>query len=384
VNENSEIVVAATHRRTHECVSGVLTRYIRRAGIEICPNFSEQASCCGAENMPISISMISTLLIGLAVSAQTSAKDTGYLFVSNEQTNNVAVIDPTQQHRVINWIRTSSGPRGMAFRNGREQLLVACGADNVIDVIDVARLAVIDHIPTGANPDMFELSRDQKTIYVSYKEGSAVHEIDVEEKLINREISTGAKPSGIAGSSDGKTLYVTSEISDWVHFVDLAVGAVTDNIEVGTRPRHLLLIPGGNELWVSNESSGQVSIIDRATKHLAGTLEFRPPGFPPIDVRPLGLTTTQDGETAFVALGRANLVAFVDIVTRKIRHYVPVGRGTSGVALSADENTLYVANRGSDDVSIVDVRSHEVIKTVPVGGAPYWVQVDGSAAMPSM
>jgi PQQ-dependent catabolism-associated beta-propeller protein len=326
--------------------------------------------------MTVTRCIVCALWLGLAVSTQTVAKGTGYVFVSNEQTNNIAVIDPKQEDRVIKWIETSRRPRDMVFRNDRQQLLVACGDDNVIDVIDVATLAVTDHVPTGANPQVFELSRDQKTLYVSNAAESTVQQIGVEDKFVEREISTGAGPGGMAVSSDGNTLYVTSEISDWVHVVDLAIGAVTDNILVGTRPTQLLLMPGGKELWVSNELSGQVSIIDRSTNDVSGSLYFRPPGPRQIDVTPGGLATTPQAGTAFVTLGRANYVAFVDTVTRMTRDYVPVGRGARAVALNADEKTLYVVNGLSDDVSIIDVPSRKVIKVVPVGHAPHSVQAD--------
>jgi YVTN family beta-propeller protein len=116
--------------------------------------------------MTVARCTVSALLVGLALSTQTKAKDTGYVFVSNEKTNDVTVIDPRQEDRVIKWIHTSHRPRGMSWQNDRQQLLVACGDDAVIDVIDVATLAVTDHIPTGADPEMFELSQDQKTLYV--------------------------------------------------------------------------------------------------------------------------------------------------------------------------------------------------------------------------
>ena len=42
----------------------------------------------------------------------------------------------------------------MKFHDNHKQLFVACGDDDVIDVIDVATLSVVDHIPTGASPEM--------------------------------------------------------------------------------------------------------------------------------------------------------------------------------------------------------------------------------------
>jgi PQQ-dependent catabolism-associated beta-propeller protein len=328
--------------------------------------------------------IVFALLLGLALPAQTSAKDTGYVFVSNEKMHSVAVIDPKQNYRVIKWIETSHGPRDMKFRDNRKQLLVVCGDDDVIDVIDVATLTVTDHIPTGhdpgPSPEMFELSGDETTLYVSNQEASAVQEISVADKIIEREIQTGAGPGAVAVSSDGKALYVTSEISDWVHVADLEAAAVTDNIVVGTNPTRLLLMSGGKELWASIELSGQVSIIDRVTNQISANLNFLPPGFREGDATPVGMTMNNDGKTAFVALGRANYVAFVDTATREIRDYVLVGSHPWGIVLSADEKTLFVVNRVSDDLSIIDVPNRKAIKAVPVGRGPHSVRVDDDAA----
>ena len=331
--------------------------------------------------------VVFALLLGLALSAQTSAKNTGYVFVSNTKMHSVAVIDPKQDYRVIKSIETSHGPREMKFRDNRKQLLVVCGDDDVIDVIDVATLAVTDHIPTGhdpgPSPEMFQLSRDETTLYVSNQEASAVQEISVTDKIIEREIQTGAGPGAVAVSSDGKAIYVTSEISDWVHAADLEAAAVTDNIVVGTDPTRLLLMSGGKELWVSIELSGQVSIIDRATNQISASLSFLSPGFHEGGATPVGMTTDNDGKTAFVALGRADYIAFVDTATREIRDYVLVGSHPWGIVLSADEKTLFVVNRVSDDLSIVDVPSRKAIKTVPVGREPHSVQVDDDVAKSS-
>jgi DNA-binding beta-propeller fold protein YncE len=78
------------------------------------------------------------LVLGLVLSAEARAKDTGYVFVSHEKTNNIAVIDPKQDYKVIKWIPTSRRPRDMKFRDDHRLLYVACGDDDVIDMIDLA------------------------------------------------------------------------------------------------------------------------------------------------------------------------------------------------------------------------------------------------------
>jgi PQQ-dependent catabolism-associated beta-propeller protein len=338
-------------------------KFVNRFGLKAA-EFARAAGC------------VSLVLLALLLSAAASAKGTGYVFVSNEQTNNIAVLDPKQNYKIIKWIDTSQRPRDMHFADNRRLLYVACGDDDVIDVIDVATLKVVDHIPTGRSPEMFVLTGDGKALYVSNEEASAVQEIGIADKLIAREIATGAEPEGLALSATGKTLYATSEVTDMVHVIDTAAGAVTDNIIVGTRPRRFLLLPNGKELWVSNELSGQVSVIDRATKQVSATIDFLPPGFRQVDVTPVGMTMTRDGKTAIVALGRANHIAFVDTATRKVEDYVLVGSRAWGVALSPDEKTLYVANGLSDDMSIVDMASRKALRAVPVGRTPHTVIVD--------
>ncbi len=80
---------------------------------------------------------------------------------------------------------------------------------------------------------------------------------------------------------------------------------------------------------------------------------------------------TKDGKRAFVALGRANHVAFVDVATRKVTDLVLVGKRAWNVALDKAEARLLVCNGLSDDLTFVDVAAAKALKTVPVGRVPY-------------
>jgi DNA-binding beta-propeller fold protein YncE len=64
---------------------------------------------------------------------------------------------------------------------------------------------------------------------------------------------------------------------------------------------------------------------------------------------------TRDGKRAFVGLGKANHVAFVDVASRKVTDLVLVGKRAWGLGLDKAEKTLLVVNGLSDDMSIVDV-----------------------------
>jgi len=90
----------------------------------------------------------------------------------------------------------------------------------------------------------------------------------------------------------------------------------------------------------------------------------------------VGITIGSDGKTAFVALGRANHVALVDVASRNVRDLILVGKRAWGVAVSRDNATLYVTNGLSDDVSVIDLASGRAVKTVKVGRLPHSVVID--------
>ena len=315
-------------------------------------------------------------LIGLSLTPQAaSAAGTGLIFVSNEKSHEVVVLDPTYQ--IVKRIETSRRPRDMHFNADKTLLYVACGDDDVIDVIDVATLEVVDNIPTGPSPEVFAFSPDESKLFVSNEEDSRLEVIDMESRISVMDIPTGAEPEGVLVTPDGKTAYVTSEVADMVHVVDVASGAVTKNILVGTRPRRFILSPDGSELWVSCELSSEIYIIDTATNEIKGdSLIFVPPGFREEDVTPVGMAVTKDGSKVLLSLGRANHVAIIDAVSHDVLKYVLVGKRAWSVDLSSDEKFAYVANGLSDDITVIDMASMAAIQSIPVGRVPHSVMID--------
>ena len=81
------------------------------------------------------------LLCALA-NSPAAAKDTGLIFVSNEKTNNIVVIDPAS-YKIVKEIKTARRPRDLHFNADHSKLYVACGDDDVIDIVDVAKLEVV-------------------------------------------------------------------------------------------------------------------------------------------------------------------------------------------------------------------------------------------------
>jgi YVTN family beta-propeller protein len=151
-----------------------------------------------------------------------------------------------------------------------------------------------------------------------------VFDVETGEQL--GAFETGEEPEGVLATPDGKRVYVASEAANLVHVIDVAAQRVVKNILVGTRPRRFALTPDGRELWVSAEVAGIIDIVDTERLASVGKVEFRPRGISREHVTPVDVIMTRDGKRAYVALGRANHVAVVDVPSRAVLDYVLVGR----------------------------------------------------------
>jgi PQQ-dependent catabolism-associated beta-propeller protein len=317
---------------------------------------------------PKTFTLLTLLALPLAAAAQ------GVAYVSSEKDHALTVLDLKTQ-AVVGTVATCKRPRHMQITPDGKQLAVACGDSHEADFIDLATRKSVRRVKLGDDPEIFDISADGKTLYVSNEEDAVLGVIDLASGKRSGEVKVGGEPEGVKLSLDGKTVYVTSEVANVVHAVDVASGKVTANIKAGKRPRRFALTPDGAQLWVTNELDASVTVIDTKSAKPLETVKFAVKGARAADITPVGITMGRDGKRAFVALGKANHVAFMDVTTRKVTHQVLVGKRAWGLALDRAETTLYVVNGLSDDLTIVDVAGAKALKTVKVGRVPHSVVV---------
>ena len=318
---------------------------------------------------------IRTLLFAGAAALMfaSTARAQGTAYVSSEKDDALTMIDLATL-TVKGTIPTCKRGRHLQLTPDRK-LMLACTESGVADLIDPATNKSVRRVPLGDDPEAFDLSPDGKTIYVSAEDSGEAVFIDFETGKKKLAVKIGAEPEGVKVSADGKVLYVTSEVASMVHAIDTATGKVIKNIKVDKRPRRMAITPDGKELWVTCELGSSISIVSTADHTVAATLKFQVKGARAQDISPVGLQMSRDGKRAFVALGRANHVAFVDVATRKVTDLVLVGKRAWNVTLDKAEKRLFVVNGMSDDVTVVDVAGAKALKSIPVGRVPYGLVV---------
>jgi PQQ-dependent catabolism-associated beta-propeller protein len=292
------------------------------------------------------------------------------VYVSNEASNVVHVVDAATGERRAD-IPVGRRPRGLTLSPDGKSLYVAVSEDNRIDVVDLASGKVARSLPSGPDPELIAVAPDGRTIYVANEEDALVSFLDVATAKVTHEVPVGIEPEGMAVSPDGRTVIATSETTNMAHLIAAADATVTDNLPVDTRPRYAAFTPDGRQFWVSSEMRGTVTVFEAASRKLLGKIDFAPLAE---QVQPVGIAFTQDGQRAFVALGRGNMVAEVAVATREIGRSFTVGQRAWHIALSRDEQRLYTANGLSGDMSIVEIASGSV-RSVALGGRPWGVTV---------
>lgn len=312
------------------------------------------------------------------------------IFVSNEDSGDVSVIDPTGA-RATSQIPVGKRPRGLRTNTDAKFLYVALsgspkGGPNVdesqlppadrsadgIGVVDIEQRRLVKLLPSGADPESFDLAGND--LVVSNEDAAQASFIDMKSGALRAAVPVGGEPEGVTTSPDGGTVYVTSEASGEVHVLDRASRRNVARIKVGSRPRSVAFSADGARAYVTNELDASVSLIDARQHRVLQTIAIPASGATP--ARPMGIVIAPDGEHAYVTTGRGGTVAELELRGNSFVRSLPdVGARPWGIGISRDGKRLYVANGPSNDVAIIDIAAWKVARRLPAGRSPWGIAV---------
>ena len=143
-----------------------------------------------------------------------------YIFVSNENSDTISVID-AKSKVIIKNIKTGGRPRDLKISNDGKILYIVESEDNQISILDISLLKIVAKIKTGDDPEIFDIHPNMNILAVSNEDDNQLTLIDLKEKKVIKTINdVGVEPEGVNFSPDGKYIYVTSEGTNSVIIVD--------------------------------------------------------------------------------------------------------------------------------------------------------------------
>jgi YVTN family beta-propeller protein len=318
-----------------------------------------------------------------------------FIYVSDETSGAVVVIDPTKVEPVAT-IPVGKRPRAVKLSRDGKTLYVALSgspqagpgvdesklppADRSADgigVLDLATRKILRVLPSGQDPESFDLSLDGQTLYVSNEETAEMTAIDLVTGVIRGKVGgVGNEPEGVTVRPDGKAVYVTSERDGEVTAIDTATLAVVGQMPTGKRPRSIVFAKDGVTAFVTNEMGGTVTVLDTALQKPVGEIKLFINSPMPVGPRPMGEVLSPDGKFLYVTTGRAGSLAIIDVASRtQIKSIDGVGDRPWGVGVSSDGTRIFTANGTSHDFSITNLTTGNVDRRIHIDGNPWGVAV---------
>ena len=339
----------------------------------------------------------------LPLSAPAQAAGSYQIYVSNEQSGNVTVIDGASLEAVAT-IPVGKRPRGIhASPDGKTVYVALSGTpsegppqldaagnpvfkrdnqdddddDDVVSdkaadgvgVVDVASRKFVKKISVGSDPEEFDISADGKQLYVSNEDVKTASSVDIANGKVDHIVPLSQEPEGVAVTPDGKTLIVTCETGGDVFFIDVASFKVKGQLKVGPRPRSVAFLENGKVAVIPSESNGNLYVIDVAQMKVVNTVAL------PKGSRPMRVRVSVDGSKLYASTGRGGSVAVLDAKRFAVLDNIAVGKRPWGIVVSPDGKYLFSANGPSNDVSVVDLATNKEIAKVKAGDSPWGLAV---------
>lgn len=289
-----------------------------------------------------------------------------FLYVANHDSDTVSVINRAD-NTVVKTINVGNAPVDIAVNTGGTRVYVTNEGSNTVTVIDTTNdFKIAATITVGAQPTAVAVRPDGKRVYVTNTGGRSVSVID---PLTNKRIGTisvGTAPREIAFSPDGKLAFVANYGSGSVSVINTSNGYVT-GIRVGSAPAGVAVTPSGQFVYVTNGGSNTVSVIDVAKRRVVTTI--------PVSSQPRQVVLSPDGTRAYVA-GPTNGIIEIDTSNNTVVRTIPVDPGhplsTQYLAISPNGGRIYLTDGWDNTVHVVliDPSSEPPIETAPVAGDP--------------
>ncbi len=267
-------------------------------------------------------------------------------------------------------VRNGLDPIGLVFDSANGYIYVSNDGSNTVSVINGTTNTVIDNITVGTYPSGVAYDSANGYIYVSILNSSTVSVINGTTNTVIDDIAVGSEPSGIAYDSANGYIYVANWASNTVSVINGTKNTVIDTITVGLLPYGVAYDPSNGCIYVSNGGSNTVSVINGTTNTVIDTIT--------VGSEPWGIAYDPSNGYIYVSEWLSKNVLVINGATNSVIDTITVGSGPWGIAYDSANGYIYVANELSNNVSVINGATNIVIDDIAVGSGPDGVAYDPS------
>src|SRR5712692_723351 len=312
------------------------------------------------------------LLMALPLAASTVR-----IYVTKSAGDNVHVIDPAT-NKVVEELRVSDAPHGIAFSPDGSRIYVSSEADHVLDVVDRKTSRIIRSVPLSGRPNNVAITRDGRRVYVCIRSESWLDIVDTASLERVKSVPVGKGPHNVYVTPDGKHMVAGAISGQSLTFIDVSTEqpAFTVAFEAPVRPVAIEPGPDGatRRLFVQLSDLHGFVVVDFASRKVVQKVQL-PEG--PAGAKPQiprtpshGIGVAPDGKTLWVNSALNSAVYVYSLADLKLLGSVAVGFVPDWLTFTPDSKRVYVSNAGSNSVSAVDAVTRRELGRIAVGQVP--------------
>ena len=256
---------------------------------------------------------------------------------------------------ITSGIQVDSYPVGIAANPNTGKIYVANEFSNTVSIIDETTDKIQATIKVGSFPYGIDVNPLNNRVYVANRGSNTISVIDGSTNLKMADVHVGNSPIDVAVNPSSSLVYVTNIESGTVSIIDGITNTVSSTIKVGNIPYAIAVNPVTNMTYITDIGDGRISILQNSkndsnnssVKNVARTLE-KVNG---IIIAPAGIAINTSTNKAYITDYASNTVFVIDLKTNSVIHRIKVGTNPVGISVNPISNRIYVTNVGDNTVS---------------------------------
>lgn len=217
----------------------------------ITKNGSNLYASCPAKGGVINFSLstktqVANIAVGQMPTGVALSDNEHYLYTANFKSNNLNVIDTTNNTNVTTIENVGGNPKKLLIIPDKNILYCVNWGSNNITVINISNNTIAGKVNVGEGPTDILLSPDKKIAYISNNKSQSITMVNTETHEHKGEIKIGYYPTGMCLSPDRKNLLIAGSNSNRTEnrilIIDIANNTHTGEISVPKRILYLCMV----------------------------------------------------------------------------------------------------------------------------------------------
>ena len=284
-----------------------------------------------------------------------------YLFVAMGPCDSVLAIDMLT-HEVAAAVKIDGKyPHGIAVTLDRKYLYVANEQSDDVTVISVADLRVLTTIPVGEFPTDVVPSMDGKEIYVANFKGDTIQVIDIATNQIEQTIEN-KKATHFAVAPDGQWLFLTQWDEDQLTVLNGQGREVIKQIPMAGKPNHATVSQDGRRVYITLYGADAIAVVDTQRLEVIAIL--------PVGRHPMAPAESPAGRWVYVSNIDSGSLSVIDTERLKVVGEIAVGGTPQHLSMGRDGRLLYVTNPARDSIQVINLLQRRVVQEIYTGPQP--------------